>query len=86
MEALTANVAKTQFGELLIKAQRTPIQINKNGKPVAVVISMDEYENIERLKLRLLKIRAANVRNEVESGNTIDGESFFNKLGTGIYD
>ena len=86
MEALTANVAKTQFGEMLIKAQRTPVQINKNGKPVAVVISMDEYENIEKLKLRLLKIRAANARNEVESGNTIDGESFFNKLGSGLYD
>ena len=44
MDALSANEAKTQFGDMLLKAQRAPIQINKNGKPVAVVISMDEYK------------------------------------------
>jgi len=38
MDALSANEAKTQFGEMLLKAQRAPIQINKNGKPVAVII------------------------------------------------
>lgn len=86
MEALTANVAKTQFGELLIKAQRNPIQINKNGKPVAVIISIDEYEDIEKLKLQLLKVRAENVKNEVASGTTIDGEVFFDELRKGKYD
>ena len=54
MDTLSANEAKTQFGDLLLKAQRAPIQINKNGKPVAVVISMDEYESIKALKLRLV--------------------------------
>ncbi len=86
MEALTANVAKTQFGELLIKAQRTPIQINKNGKPVAVVLSMDEYENIEKLKFQLLKIRAEKVNDEIKKGTTVDGESFFSQLEAGEFD
>ncbi len=86
MEALTANVAKTQFGELLIKAQRTPVQINKNGKPVAVVLSMDEYENIEKLKFQLLKIRAGKVNDEIKKGTTVDGESFFSELEAGEYD
>ncbi len=35
MKTLTANDAKTQFGDLLLKVQRAPIQINKNGKAVA---------------------------------------------------
>ena len=80
MDALTANEAKTHFGDMLLKAQRAPIQINKNGKPVAVVISMDEYENIEALKLRLLQSRVAQAKADIEAGNTVDGESFFDGL------
>ncbi len=68
MDALTANEAKTQFGDLLLKAQRAPIQINKNGKPVAVVISMDEYESLEALKLRLLQSRVAQAKADIMSG------------------
>lgn len=86
MDSLSANEAKTQFGDLLLKAQRAPIQINKNGKPVAVVISMDEYERIEALKLRLLQSRAIQAKADIEAGNTIDGESFFNDLESGQYD
>ena len=86
MDSLSANEAKTQFGDMLLKAQRGPIQINKNGKPVAVVISMDEYESIEALKLRLLQLRAAQAKVDIESGNIIDGDSFFDALETGQYD
>jgi len=86
MDTLSANEAKTQFGDLLLKAQRAPIQINKNGKPVAVVISMDEYESIEALKLRLLQSRAAQAKADIEAGNTADGEAFFNDLESGPHD
>ena len=86
MDALSANEAKTQFGEMLLKAQRAPIQINKNGKPVAVVISMEEYESIEALKLRLLQARAAQAKADIEAGNTTDGDSFFDALDAGQYD
>ena len=86
MNSLSANEAKTQFGDLLLKAQREPIQINKNGKPVAVVISMDEYEAMEALKLRLLQSRAIQAKADIKAGNTIDGESFFNDLESGQHD
>ena len=86
MDALSANEAKTQFGEMLLKAQRAPIQINKNGKPVAVVISMEEYESIEALKLRLLQARAAQAKADIEAGNTADGDSFFDEIDAGQYD
>jgi prevent-host-death family protein len=86
MDALSANEAKTQFGDMLLKAQRAPIQINKNGKPVAVVISMDEYESIETLRLKLLQLRAEQARVDIESGKTLDGEAFFNELISGQYD
>ena len=82
MDALSANEAKTHFGDMLLKAQRAPIQINKNGKPVAVVISVEEYESIEALKLRLLQSRAIQARTDIAAGNLVDGESFFDELET----
>ncbi|WP_315982636.1 type II toxin-antitoxin system prevent-host-death family antitoxin [Aliamphritea spongicola] len=39
METLNASDAKREFGELILKAQSGPVGINKNGKPVAVVLS-----------------------------------------------
>ena len=80
MDILSANEAKTQFGDLLLKAQRAPVQINRNGKPVAVVLSIDDYETIEALKLRLLQSRAAQAKVDIDEGNTVDGESFFAQL------
>jgi len=80
MEVLNANEAKTQFGDMLIKAQRAPIQINKNGKPLAVVISIDEYEYIESLKLDFLKSRADKAKIDISKGNILDGEAFFDEL------
>ncbi len=86
MEALSANEAKTQFGDLLLKAQQAPVQINKNGKPVAVVISMLEYEQMEAFKLTALLSRADAAKGHIASENTVDGESFFDELATGCHD
>ena len=86
MESLTANEAKTQFGDMLLKAQKSPIQINKNGKPVAVVVSMDDYMSIEALKLRLLQARVIQAKSDIASQVTVDGESFFDELESGQYD
>jgi len=80
METLSANEAKTHFGDMLLKAQRSPVQINKNGKPVAVVISTEEYASIEALKLRLLQSRAVQAKADIAAGNLAEGELFFDKL------
>jgi prevent-host-death family protein len=86
MDALSANEAKTHFGDMLLKAQRAPVQINRNGKPVAVVISMDEYESIEALKRSVLQSRAAQARADVAAGRTVDGEAFFEGLDSGQHE
>ena len=86
MEALSANEAKTHFGDMLLKAQRAPVQINKNGKPVAVVLSVEEYESIESLKLRLLQLRVIQATADIEAGSLVDGESFFDELEAGLHD
>lgn len=86
MDTLSANEAKTQFGDLLLKAQRAPVQINKNGKPVAVVLSFEEYERFEALKLQTLQARAAQAKVAIEEGNTADGDAFFDALESGRFD
>jgi len=80
MEILTANQAKTNFGEVLIKAQHSPIHINKNGKPIVVMISSAEFEKIEELKIEMLKIRAKEAKQAIKLNKTSDGVSFINKL------
>ena len=86
MDSLTANEAKSQFGDMLLKAQRAPVQINKNGKPIAVVMSMDEYEGIEAMKLRLLQARVDKAKAEIQTSNTVDGNLFFEALESGQHD
>jgi prevent-host-death family protein len=86
MLAITANDAKTQFGDMLMKVQRAPVQINKNGKPVAVVVSIEEFEKIETMKLQVLQARAAKAQEEIQSNNTVDGEQFFDELENGQHD
>lgn len=86
MDTLTANQAKTHFGDLLLRAQRAPVQINKNGKAVAVVISTEEYESLESLKLLLLQAKAKQAREDIASGQLMDGEAFFADLLAGKHD
>ena len=52
METLTANKAKTHFDEMLMKVQSAPVNVTKNGKFVAVVVSTDEYQQLKLQALR----------------------------------
>lgn len=80
MHTLTANEAKTQFGDMLLKAQREPVQISRNGKPVAVVVSVEDYEHMEAMKLQLLKAKIQRARSDADTGNVVDGDAFFDEL------
>ena len=86
MQALSANIAKMHFGDLLLKVQREPIQINKNGKAVAVVLSVDDYQQFETLKINALKNRVKQAKAEILAGHVIEGDSFFDDLLSGKFD
>lgn len=47
---------------------------------------MDEYRNLEPLKLCLLQSRVIQAKEDIARQNTIDGESFFEELESGQYD
>jgi prevent-host-death family protein len=50
MNIISALEAKNQFGHLLDTAQVNPVQINKHGRPVAYIISISEYQRLQKLQ------------------------------------
>ncbi len=80
MEILNASDAKREFGEVLIKAQHGPIGINRNGKPVAVVISAAEFAQLEALKEEQLKMAIQEGIADLQAGKVTDGKIVMDKL------
>jgi prevent-host-death family protein len=56
MLTMTANDAKTHFGQLLDKAQRQPVQVTRHDRVVGVMIGADDYEAMRQFYAdRLIK-------------------------------
>jgi prevent-host-death family protein len=55
MKEISSTKAKTHFGALLDMAQREPVTIHKKGRAVAVMLSMQDFENHEAMNLKLLQ-------------------------------
>ena len=72
MRTMSAKEAKNHFGELLMEAQKAPVTIEKNGKPVAVVYSMEWHEAAEEAKLDWLKRAVAEGSAEADRGELLD--------------
>ena len=77
---LNASDAKREFGELLLKSQYAPVGINKNGKPVAVVVSIKEYEQLELLKEYKLKMLLKEGLNDLQSGKVNEGKEVLERM------
>ena len=80
MKSLSANEAKTHFGDLLLMVQREPVQVKKNGKAVAVMVSVDDYMVLEELKLQQLASRIKQAKKDIDTNNFIEGDEFFDDL------
>lgn len=55
MRTTSAKAAKNHFGELLLEPQCQPVTIERSGRPVAVVLSVEDHADLERLKLDWLR-------------------------------
>ncbi|MBB5518646.1 type II toxin-antitoxin system prevent-host-death family antitoxin [Amphiplicatus metriothermophilus] len=75
MSRVAAVDAKNRFGELLNAALREPVTVEKHGKPVAVVVSKEEYDELLSAKLALLKIDIERGLADIEAGRTLEGEA-----------
>ncbi|CAH8189290.1 type II toxin-antitoxin system Phd/YefM family antitoxin [Vibrio anguillarum] len=80
MHTLTANDAKRNFGELLLSAQREPVKISKNSKDAVVVMSIQDYEELEAMKADYIKHCFETAKEDLSQGNVVDGETFLKSL------
>lgn len=80
MQSMAAKEAKTHFGELMDTVQREPVSIEKYGRPVAVVMSAQEYR---QFKIERLRARLSIGELQLDRGNAVDGRTFFQELDQG---
>ena len=78
---LSARDAKTNFGLLLDMAQRQPITIEKRGRPIVVVLSLQDFSRYEQLEDELLALNAIQAEKEGWLDQN-ESASFLAKLGT----
>jgi prevent-host-death family protein len=69
MRSMSAHDAKARFGQLLDAARIGPVAINKHGRAVAVVISKEEYDAIEAIKLEKLRLEVQKGIQSIEQGD-----------------
>ena len=50
MKTITATELKTKTGEALDAAQKEPVAIEKNGRPVAVMVPQADYDRLMKLE------------------------------------
>lgn len=50
LKSFSAKEAKDEFGRLLDTARQEPVEIKKNGRSVAVLVSAEEYERLEAME------------------------------------
>ncbi len=80
MRTISSGDAKNRFGELLDTARREPVTIEKHGRPVAVMVSVEDYEQIEVMKLDALRAKVQRGLADAEGGRVTDSEEVFADL------
>ena len=79
-QGIPAAEAKTNFGALLEKVQREPLMISKKGRPVAVLMSMDEFAAHQRIKLEQLRREVQAGLADLEDGKVVSGAEVFEAM------
>lgn len=86
MDTMPAADAKTNFGALLDKAQREPVTISKNGRPVAVVMSAAAFEEQQRIKLEFLRREVGKGLDDLKRGKVVSAKDAFAAIGPELED
>ena len=53
VKTVSATEIKNRFGQYLARAAVEPVAVEKNGRPVAVLLSFEEYESVSYTHLTL---------------------------------
>lgn len=86
MEHWSASDAKREFGEVLMKVQKEPVGISRNGKPVAVMVSASEYEELQALKEAWLRAGLQKGMDSRSEGRVVDGKTAVARLKRQVID
>jgi len=71
MQVLTANQAKTHFGEFIDKVQKSPVGVMRRGRLVGVMVSSEDYEEMRQFYANRLQRTVRDVGNSAsEQGLT----------------
>jgi prevent-host-death family protein len=68
MQNVSAHDAKARFGQLLDTVRREPVVIERHGRAVAVVLSKEEYDELNDIKLQQLRAEINLGIADLESG------------------
>ena len=75
MQKVSAHDAKARFGQLLDAARREPVVIERHGRAVAVVVSKEEYDELNDIKLQRLRAEINLGLADLERGAYADYEA-----------
>ncbi|AUB79590.1 type II toxin-antitoxin system Phd/YefM family antitoxin [Candidatus Thiodictyon syntrophicum] len=75
MQNVSAHDAKARFGQLLETARREPVVIERDGRAVAVVVSKEEYDALNAIKLQQLRAEIDLGLADLERGACTDYEA-----------
>ena len=80
METVNASDARREFGEVLLKAQKGAVGINKNGKPVAVMVSAETFDELQAVQRAALQQAIDDGMADIKAGNIVAGDEVFSRL------
>ena len=86
MESIPAYKAQAQLQRILKKAEGLPVIITRKGRPSSVVISIDEFDSSEIVKLNVMRDNAEKAMLSQLNNHFVDGERFFDDIDRGVYD
>ena len=68
MQSMSAKDAKYGFGRLIDLARSEPVIVEKHGRPVVVVLAVEEYERLRANLRRTPRSTATGVRSSAKRG------------------
>jgi prevent-host-death family protein len=72
MRGMSAHDAKARFGQLLDAARSEPVMIKKHGRGVAVLVSKEEFDALQQVKLQQLRSEIQIGLDAIESGDFVE--------------
>lgn len=68
MQSMSAKDAKYGFGRLIDLARSNPVTVEKHGRPVVVVMAVEEYERLRENGVKTLTVKRETARTGKKRG------------------